>query len=448
MYRWLPLLLSLAVGVAAGCFHSAKPKPENPPSAVETRPPDSVPQRPALGLNELLREAPTVPLEKRTFYLDDVEFAILAPLRAQLGKEAGDTRLTVGQTAGIEIKWGRQDLAAEKRWWAGGGIQGRARAFPLDSADTLVTEVDGAADDRFHFVTNVTADAYDVQMQFTKPKDIGKVMGTKADCLLMLRCARTLAVAEPLPADPEAALAKLGVRMEKGDDGRVTALRFDGAKITRPALDLLKKFPDVKDLDFRFTTARDTDFAVLKELPKLESLTFHSTFLHDDGLECLSRCAKLKKLELTWTQTTPNGLEYLKRLPELRTLLLERLKLNGPDARQLGELTQLEGLTIQYGSMDADTVKAVGNLTHLKRLAFLDAELKDEWAAPLAGLFNLETLTIRSGLGGVNNTDALLAHLKGLKKLKTLNLRGTQVTEAGVADLRKALPGTQIVVGK
>jgi hypothetical protein len=451
MHRWLSFLLLLGAAVVAGCGPSDKTKQENLLSAREAGPASSGPQQPP-NLNELLKEAPSVPLAKQTFYMDDVEFAIFAPLKTKIVKEGTDMKLTMGETAGIAFQWGHRDLAEEKSWWAGGGILGPARSFPLACADTLVTEAGKAADakgsERFHFVTNVTTDYYDLSMQFTKAKELGKVVGTKDDCLLMLRCARTLAVVEPLPADPEAALKKLDVRFDKGDDGKITSLRFEGGKITRAALALLKKFPDVKDLDFRFTTAHDADFAVLKELPQVETMTFHSTVLRDAGLECLSKSTKLKKLDLTWTQSTPVGLEHLKRLPELRTLSLERLKLEGPDAVRLSGLTQLENLTVQYGSMDAGTVQAIAKLTNLKQLAFVDAGLEDAWAAPLQQLTNLETLTIGSGLSDVKSTDAFLVHLKGLKKLKTLNLRGTRVTESGVAELQKALPQTKIMVSK
>ena len=42
-------------------------------------------------------------------------------------------------------------------------------------------------------------------------------------------------------------------------------------------------------------------------------------------------------------------------------------------------------------------------------------------------------------------TDAGLASLKGLRQLQTLVLKGTRVTDAGVADLQKALPQLKII---
>jgi len=58
----------------------------------------------------------------------------------------------------------------------------------------------------------------------------------------------------------------------------------------------------------------------------------------------------------------------------------------------------------------------------------------------LTGLAALETLDLR----GTKVTDAGLAHLAGLTALKELNLSRTQVTDAGVAKLQKALPNCSI----
>ena len=41
-------------------------------------------------------------------------------------------------------------------------------------------------------------------------------------------------------------------------------------------------------------------------------------------------------------------------------------------------------------------------------------------------------------------TDASLEHFKGLTNLQELALHGTQVTDAGVTELKKALPNCQI----
>jgi hypothetical protein len=49
-------------------------------------------------------------------------------------------------------------------------------------------------------------------------------------------------------------------------------------------------------------------------------------------------------------------------------------------------------------------------------------------------------------LGGANITDMGLKELAGLKSLQALYLNRTQVTDAGLKELRKALPGCDISI--
>jgi hypothetical protein len=61
----------------------------------------------------------------------------------------------------------------------------------------------------------------------------------------------------------------------------------------------------------------------------------------------------------------------------------------------------------------------------------------------LANLEPLEEL-VRLDLSGAPITDAGLTHLKGLKKVHWINLKDTNVTDKGMADLRRALPKAAI----
>ena len=70
-----------------------------------------------------------------------------------------------------------------------------------------------------------------------------------------------------------------------------------------------------------------------------------------------------------------------------------------------------------------------------------------ETVDPVAALEKLGAqVTLRNGyvlsvnLGGTQFTDAGLVHLKGLTKLEYLSLNKTKVTDAGIAELKQALP--------
>jgi hypothetical protein len=53
----------------------------------------------------------------------------------------------------------------------------------------------------------------------------------------------------------------------------------------------------------------------------------------------------------------------------------------------------------------------------------------------------------RLELFGTHVTDEGLGYLKGLKHLRHVDVRKTKITEAGIAELRKALPDATVLHG-
>jgi len=77
-------------------------------------------------------------------------------------------------------------------------------------------------------------------------------------------------------------------------------------------------------------------------------------------------------------------------------------------------------------------------LTEIGRIGAIylyNTQITDAGLVHLAGLTSLQELFV---------TDAGLVHLKGLTSLQTLGLGNTQVTDAGVAKLKEALPNCEI----
>jgi hypothetical protein len=60
----------------------------------------------------------------------------------------------------------------------------------------------------------------------------------------------------------------------------------------------------------------------------------------------------------------------------------------------------------------------------------------------LSQLKNLKRLNL---YGATSITDQGLPHLRGLRKLETLNVSGSQVTEAGIAELKDKLRRVEVV---
>ena len=107
----------------------------------------------------------------------------------------------------------------------------------------------------------------------------------------------------------------------------------------------------------------------------------------------------------------------------------------------LKELKSLPALTLT-GAAVTDA-----GLAHLKELKSLPALVLAGTKVTDAGLVHLKELKSLTfvSLSGTAVTDAGLVHLKELNSLTAIRLQGAKnVTDAGVADLRKALPKCQI----
>jgi peroxiredoxin len=134
--------------------------------------------------------------------------------------------------------------------------------------------------------------------------------------------------------------------------------------------------------------------AALCRWPTLKSLSLAQVAVTDEGLAPLARLTALETLALTGTPITGAGLRHLRHLPKLREIALD------------------------------------GN------------RLKDFELAQLDGLASLRTLEVHEGV-----SDRAVAYLKQLKGLRRLLLQRTNITDAGVDELRRALPGAEIIGG-
>lgn len=90
---------------------------------------------------------------------------------------------------------------------------------------------------------------------------------------------------------------------------------------------------------------------------------------------------------------------------------------------------------------DAD-VSCLSRLERLHEVCLAGTAVTDAAVERLAGLEKLETLDLEN----TAVTDAALAHLGRMPQLKLLVLRGTQVSREAVAEFRKQMIGTRIVV--
>ena len=230
----------------------------------------------------------------------------------------------------------------------------------------------------------------------------------------------------------------------------------------------------------KLNSAAPADLTPLLALPALTSIDFNSCTIND--ISPLAKLANLTDLNLYGATISDFG--PLSEAPQLKKLTYYATK--GSDYSTLGKLTQVENL--QGGLTDLADIAWVENLQNLKELRVF-AELVEDYTplaktklekltiwnmkkptnlAQLSGatslkylkLWGLKDVSGFEGLGSLVNLEefiidglnkekgsADLSFIKGLTKIKTLNLRGATLTNVdGLASLSvlKKLDATEL----
>jgi hypothetical protein len=145
------------------------------------------------------------------------------------------------------------------------------------------------------------------------------------------------------------------------------------------------------------------------EFGPLDNVYLLGPMVNDENLEVLGELPELRVLTLTNTRVTDEGLLQLSRFPKLNCLYIgniDHVKLIGPAGAKLNTLPLLTGKGL--------------------------AKLKD--------LPNLQVIQLIGRL----TADSDLHALHELKHLVFVDLMNTSVTDAGLAELKKALPNCKI----
>jgi hypothetical protein len=193
-----------------------------------------------------------------------------------------------------------------------------------------------------------------------------------------------------------AALRGLGAIVQTDDKAAgkpVVRVVLSGEKATNDAMEHVKAFADLRALEIHDGLVNDNGLAELKGLTKLHTLVIRDGLVTAEGLEHLKGNTDLETLDLYNNNLTDKGADNLAKFTKLRVLRLNRNRI---------------------------TDKALEALKKLDKLEELD-------------------------LRGTRVGNKGLEHLAGLTKLKSLTLGfRTDVTEAGVTKLEKAVPGLKV----
>ena len=153
-------------------------------------------------------------------------------------------------------------------------------------------------------------------------------------------------------------------------------------------------------------------------MTELKNLSIANTNVKGPGLKYLAGLIRLENLNMTLCPTTDEYLQPLANLTEMKIFGLASAKCNGTGFKYLGKMTKLENLNFHHTPVNDDGLREICRMTSLERLEIVHCHWTDSGAVNLANLKNMQRLQ----LGSRQASGAAVAFLKGLPKLKELDL--------------------------
>ncbi len=235
----------------------------------------------------------------------------------------------------------------------------------------------------------------------------------------------------------------------------LTHLDLSLTRITDHGLQQLKAAPGMVELNLCYAEQiTDEGMAAVKGWKKLKRLNLRGTKITDTTLEHLANVTTLESLDAGFAQITDVGLDRLTSLQNLKELVIGGNKLTDTGLQALRQLTGLTSLSLR-GSQRTDSglwsisltelgLDAIITLKELRELRLDGMPVTARWLDKLNVLNKIERLSLQ-GCKRVGDDAAPL--LASWPALRILDLKGSAVTETGLADLRRAKPNVQIYHG-
>nr|XP_025617513.1 F-box/LRR-repeat protein 14 isoform X9 [Arachis hypogaea] len=177
----------------------------------------------------------------------------------------------------------------------------------------------------------------------------------------------------------------------------------------------------------------DSDMKPLSELVCLESLEISCSKVTNFGISFLKGLQKLSLLNLEGCLVTAACLDSLADLPLLSNLNLNRCNITDDGCEKFSRLENLKVLNLGFNDItDACLAHLKAVLTKLESLNLDSCRIGDEGLINLAGHRQLKCLVLSDTEVG----DTGLHHLSEFKNLRSLEICGGGLTDAGVKNIR------------
>jgi internalin A len=252
----------------------------------------------------------------------------------------------------------------------------------------------------------------------------------------------------------------------------LTYLDLSLTRITDQGMQELKNLPGITDLNLYYAEyVTDEGMAALKGWKKLKRLNVHGAKFSDTTLEHIAGITTLESLNIGSGMVTDIGLERLTSLPNLKELTMGGNKLTDAGLQALRQMPSLTYLdlggrqgtdanvwAIRMSDVGLDAVLSLKELRELRfactsigvglegaRFAEVSyVSVTTSWLEKMKALPKLERLKLQGCDRVSDDSIRALAVLPGLRQV---DLKGSDVTEKGIAALRAAKPGIQIDFG-
>lgn len=267
----------------------------------------------------------------------------------------------------------------------------------------------------------------------------------------------------------EGGLVNDATTLPEGDNWRIRFVNLRGESVTDANLKRIKTLHYLEDLRIEHTAVTGSGFGSLPS-KNLRALSVGGTPLCAEAYEHITGFKNLEYLSIgTGGEALSIGLQRLRSLPELKVLGLRDATVSADAIASLKEIKQLEHLELTNDVLSRGAIDNIATLPMVKTLVITAQQLAQDDFAAVASLSTLLNLHV-SGAPDSGQVDGIefvvkltslhsltldtnplnddsLAKLSQLTNARRIELRGCpNVTDVGIARLKKALPNCTVIV--